>query len=168
MATSNNPAIVAPEPHSLPRHKRTADTDHRLAHHGTFTVVPWHDPVVDGTGFAVDHPYVEMFWLPVLGPTATWLLRRLAGGLAVQQEGFEVDGGDLARALGVSHAGGRSSPFGRAMQRCTMFGVAHYVSLEPAVVYAVRRRVPAIARRHLDRLPESLTGVHEQWINARV
>ena len=40
-------------------------------------VVPWHDPVVDSVGFDVRSNYVELFWLNVLGPTATWALRRL-------------------------------------------------------------------------------------------
>lgn len=133
-----------------------------------FAVTTWVDPVVDANGFPVEHPYVEMFWLPVLGPTATWLLRRLAGGLASSPGGFEVGTIDLARALGVSHAGGRTSPFGRAMHRCTMFGVAQQVSLSPIPVLAVRRSVPPVARRHLDRLPDSLKRVHGDWVAARV
>ena len=132
------------------------------------SVVAWNDPVVDTTGFPADHPYVEMFWLPVLGPTATWLLRRLASGLAAAPQGYEIDTGDLARALGVSHAGGRTSPFGRAVHRCTMFGVAQHVSLAPLPVLAVRRVVPQVSRRHLERLPYSLTSVHHDWISARV
>lgn len=132
-----------------------------------FTVVAWNDPVVDTSGFPADHPYVEMFWLPVLGPTATWLLRRLAGGLASTPQGFEVNTDDLARALGVSGAGGRTSPFGRAVHRCTMFGVAQHIAATPLPALAVRRIVPAVARRHLERLPYSLQSIHQEWISAR-
>jgi hypothetical protein len=36
----------------------------------TLMVVPWIDPVVDRS--AEGDQYVELFWLNVLGPTATW------------------------------------------------------------------------------------------------
>ena len=42
----------------------------------TLVVIPWHDPVVDSIGHEVRSTYVELFWLNVLGPTATWALRR--------------------------------------------------------------------------------------------
>ena len=47
----------------------------------TLMVVPWDDPVVDQVGHDVRSNYVEAFWLNVLGPTATWTLRRLVAGL---------------------------------------------------------------------------------------
>ena len=46
----------------------------------TLMVVPWHDPVVDPVGFDVRSTYVELFWLNILGPSATWALRRLVHG----------------------------------------------------------------------------------------
>ena len=41
-------------------------------------IVGWVDPVVDAVGFPPHHPYVELLWLPILGPSTTWLYRRLA------------------------------------------------------------------------------------------
>lgn len=35
------------------------------------------DPVIEQRGYAVRDPYVEMFWLPILGPSAVFMLRRL-------------------------------------------------------------------------------------------
>ncbi len=43
------------------------------------TVQPWPDPVIDAVGHEVRSPYVERFWLGLLGPSSTWLLRRLVG-----------------------------------------------------------------------------------------
>ena len=40
---------------------------------------PWPDPVIDRLGHDPRSPYVEQFWLGVLGPSTTWLMRRLAG-----------------------------------------------------------------------------------------
>jgi hypothetical protein len=44
-------------------------------------VVPLTDPLVEALGFDPRSWYVEHFWLPVIGPTCTWLLRHVAAGL---------------------------------------------------------------------------------------
>ena len=44
----------------------------------TVRVVPWPDPVVEEHGHDPRSAYVERYWLGLLGPTATWLVRRLA------------------------------------------------------------------------------------------
>ena len=81
----------------------------------------------------------------VLGPTATWLVRRLVGGLEQSPDGYELDLDTTARAMGLSYTAGRASPFSKALQRCVMFGLAHPVDNGLAV------------RRRLDRLlPESV------------
>ena len=54
-------------------------------------MVPWHDPVVDLIGHDARSTYVERFWLGVLGPSATWLLRITAYGFEHQPEGFELE-----------------------------------------------------------------------------
>ena len=134
--------------------------------HDILRVMAWVDPVVDTSGHAVNDPYIEMFWLPVLGPTATWLFRRLvAGVLDDGVEFFDVDMGDLARSIGVAHTNGRHNPFARALQRCTMFGVAQTIALQPVHTVAVRRFLPALPQRHLHRLPEPLQVAHHDWMH---
>ncbi len=32
-------------------------------------VTPWHDPVVDAVGHDLRSPYVERYWLALLGPS---------------------------------------------------------------------------------------------------
>ena len=44
-------------------------------------VEAWPDPVVDELGHDPRSTYVERFWLPVLGPSTVWFLRRVADGL---------------------------------------------------------------------------------------
>jgi hypothetical protein len=131
-------------------------TDVRSA---TLTIRPWVDPVVDDDGFDPRSRYVELFWLGVLGPTATWLVRRLVAGLEQSPEGYDLDLDAIARAMGLSYSAGRASPFSRALQRCVMFGLAHPV---PDGM-AVRRRVPPVSTRHLQRMPLELQQAHEQW-----
>jgi len=124
-----------------------------------FDVIAWDDPVVRRVGFAHDHPYVETFWLPVLGPTALWMHRRLAREALARPEGCTIDVDDLARSLGVSSGGGQRGAFGRAMQRCAMFGTVRV--LDPAGrSYAVRTHLPPLTRRHIERLPRVLRTSH--------
>jgi hypothetical protein len=125
----------------------------------TLMVVPWHDPVVDSLGHDVRSLYVELFWLNVLGPTATWALRRLVTGLERYPLGYELDLGETASMLGLAYSAGTSNSFARALQRCVLFGMSQPV---PGGL-AVRRRVPPVAARHLARMPESLRAMHARW-----
>lgn len=127
-------------------------------------VTPWVDPVVDRRGHDPRSGYVELFWLGVLGPTATWLLRRLVAGFDDHPDGYELDVAATARALGLSVSKGTASPFAKAVKRCVMFGVAHDVSDG----WAVRRRLPVISQRHLARLPEDLQAAHTRWTRTTV
>ncbi|MEY3805528.1 MAG: hypothetical protein RIR69_340 [Actinomycetota bacterium] len=139
------------------------------SHDSLIRVIPWTDPVVEATGYPIDDPYVEMFWLPILGPTATWLARRLVSGLvhSTDVNGYTCDMTDLASALGVSYTHGRHSPFVRALQRCAMFGVSENIAVEPIRTIAVRTMLPRIPHRHLARLPHQLRIAHEDWVIPR-
>lgn len=129
-----------------------------------FVIRPWIDPVVDDDGFDPRGRYVETFWLGVLGPTATWLARRLVGGLEREPAGFELDLTSTARAMGLSFSAGRSSPFSKALQRCVMFGLAHPIDRG----LAVRRRFPAVSHRHVKRMPADLQIAHVEWTRTAV
>src|SRR5690606_35695453 len=106
---------------------------------------PWHDEVVDRVGFDPRSPYVERFWLGVLGPSTLWLLRRLATGLDEHPEGFTLPLADTAGALGLG-GDGASSPFVRALRRCCQFDLAR---ADGPGALAVRRNLPPLSRRHL-------------------
>lgn len=128
----------------------------------TLEIRPWTDPVVDELGHDPRSHYVEHYWLGILGPSTTLLLRRLAQGFDAQPEGFTLPLADTARALGLGDKAGRHSPFLRALDRCCQFGIArrHHDQLD------VRRRIPPLTRVHLARLPESLQQEHRQWQEA--
>ncbi len=129
-------------------------------------VMPWHDTLVDSTGHPIGDPYIEMFWLPVLGPTATWLLRRLATGFEHEPAGYTVDVDELARGIGVAYSPGKHNPFARGLHRCIMFGVAQQIAVIPRTVIAVRTVLPTLSQRHIGRLPEPLQIAHSDWISA--
>lgn len=129
----------------------------------TLHVVAWQDPLVDRHGYDPRSPYVETFWLPVLGPSTILLLRRLAGLLDVAPDGFDLDLDDTAAALGLGGRSGRHAPFQRTLERCITFAMAERL----ADTVAVRRHLPPLARRHLTRLPPSLQEQHDLALAAR-
>ncbi len=126
----------------------------------TLVVAPWPDAVIDSLGHDPRSAYVERFWLGILGPSTTWLLRRLADGLDRQPQGFTLDLEATALALGLGSRGGRHSPFMRALARCCRFELAE---ARPGGVLAVRRRVPPLSRRQVQRLPDAVRAEHEAW-----
>jgi hypothetical protein len=128
----------------------------------TLTVRPWPDEVIDSLGFDPRSPYVEQFWLGILGPSTTWLLRRIGTGFDAAPDGFELPLGETARALGLGDRGGRNSPFLRTVNRMIQFELALVVSARDGEL-AVRRRLPPLSRRQLIRLSPDLQAAHERW-----
>ncbi len=147
----------APHPEQEPPEQSSAEP----AGH-TVVIRPWVDALVDEDGHDPRSRYVEQFWLGVLGPTATWVLRRLVAGLERHPEGYELDLSLTAKTMGLSYNPGRSSPFAKALQRCTMFGLAHQTSDG----LAIRRRIPTVAHRHLRRMPDAVQLAHAEWTNS--
>jgi hypothetical protein len=127
----------------------------------TLTVRPWPDPVIDAVGHDVRSAYVERFWLGLLGPSATWLLRRLAQGLEEEPDGFELDLALTATQLGLGARSGRHSPFFRSIERCCRFGATHLVA---DTTLRVRRKLPPLTRVQVARLPEPLQEAHHAWV----
>ena len=105
----------------------------------TLRVEPWADPVIDAVGHDVRSLYVERFWLGVLGPSSTWLLRRLVAGLDDAPDGYDLDLALTATELGLGVRSGKHSPFVRSIERCCRFGAAHQVD---DATLRVRRKLP--------------------------
>ena len=124
------------------------------------SVTPWHDPVIDQVGHDPRSLYAEQFWLSILGPSASWFLRRVADGFDSYPDGFELDLPELAAALGLAWAPGSQSVFAHTMARVVQFGAAHPMG---GAGLLVRRRLPSLTRRQLERLPESLRLAHVAW-----
>jgi hypothetical protein len=129
----------------------------------TLKITRWVDPVVEPLGVHPCSRYVELYWLGILGPSATWLLRRLTYGLEVHGEAFLLDLPETARALGLGDRMGRNSPFRRALQRLCTFEIAR----GQADALAVRTSIPPLPLRYATRLPEALQRSHRRWLEER-
>ena len=115
-------------------------------------VRPWRDDVVDQAGFDPRSPYAEDFWLPVLGPSTLWLLRRFAAGFDYSPDGFDLDLAETAAALGLS---GQARRVQRTCERLVAFNVAQY---REEGVLAVRRALPALPAGRVRQLPPALAA----------
>lgn len=125
------------------------------------TIRPWFDVVIDELGHDPRSLYAETYWLSVLGPTTTWLLRMIAAGLDKHPDGFDLDLADTARAIGLGDRNGRQSPLARGFTRLVQFDLAQP---QGSPVIAVRRKVPPLTRRQVMRLPEALQVAHEELL----
>lgn len=139
--------------------------NHRRAESGPvfpeahLVVRAWNDPVLDHLGHDPRSPYVERFWLAVVGPSCLFLLRRLAAELERQPDGFVVDSRQWAGDLGLGMKGGRHGPFWRAVERACRFRLAQ----RNGELLAVRRRIAPLTTRQVGRLPDHLTEAHHIW-----
>ena len=126
-------------------------------------VKPWRDPSVERCGFPVGSAYVETAWLPTLGPSATFALRRLGLLVSAQPEGVAVDLRDLAADLGISQGTGRQSVMSRTLRRLESFGMARW----RCGMFEVRPVVPPLPVHRAARLSPGAASVHRQMLALR-
>lgn len=129
----------------------------------TLRITTLADPVLDRLGHDPRSTYVERYWLPILGPSCLLLLRRLAAELEQEPDGFTLATAQWAREMGLGMKGGKNGPLWRAIERACRFGAAQ----RNGELLAVRRRLPPLTARQVERLPSELHLAHGQWVQAR-
>lgn len=138
---------------SLPPLSETLPTD-------VIRITPWSDPVLDQLGHDARSTYVERFWLPILGPTTTLFLRRVAHELDRHPDGFDLPVVDTASAMGLGVSGGRNAPFLRGMARAAKFKLARPMGHD---TLAVQAKLPPLTRVQIERLPAHVRDEHAVW-----
>ena len=123
-------------------------------------IQPLHDPATDDLGYDARSAYVEMFWLPTIGPTSLLLLRYVAERLERNPEGIHLPVGETAQALGIGNREGNQSPVRKSLDRLVQFDLAHHLG---GAAYAVRQTVPLIGLRHIRRLPDPTRVQLNRW-----
>jgi hypothetical protein len=125
-------------------------------------IEPWTDAVIDPLGHDPKSPYVERFWLGILGPSATWLLRSISYGFDAAPTGFNLSQTDTARVLGLGDRTGKYSPLQRSITRLCTFEFAYF----RGETLVVRSRVPWLEPRQVSRLSGALQDEHRLWEDA--
>jgi hypothetical protein len=124
----------------------------------TLIVQPWPDP--SPGGHDPRSPYVEQFWLSILGPSTTFLIRHFAALLDQWPDGYEINLDETARSIGLVNQTGRGSPFARALSRTVQFNVAQPYGFG----IAVRQQLPTLTARQVAHLTPALQRTHAQWL----
>lgn len=150
--------------HSDADHSDADHSDAEVAPGTAFVVTPWWEPRIATEGVDPRDPYVERFWLPVLGPSTVLLLRRFARGLEEQPAGFRVGVIDTSLALGLGRGTGRNSPIMRTVDRAATFGMLRH---DGDRHIEIRTHMPLLAPRYTRQLTPVLRRLHRDWVDSR-
>ncbi len=150
-------------PHSPPASRAPVPRPGPVSESGAVElwVEPWNELCRDSSrGHHPRSPYVELFWLGVLGPSATWLIRRLALRLEEAPEGVLVNTAEVAGEIGLGGRQALMTAFERAFERCCRFGLMQRGRHNTLFV---RTRFPNLTARMAERLPPRLRLLHDVW-----
>ncbi len=102
-------------------------------------------------GFDLTDPYVEQCWGPVIGPSATLLVRRMPT-LWTERVPATITHGELARSLGLGAGAGANSRLMHSIDRVVRYGLATWH--EEGRSLDVYLQAQGLEAHRLDRLPE--------------
>lgn len=103
-------------------------------------------------------PYVEVFWLPIVGPSSVCLLRHVARRLTTSPA-WTTPMAELGQHIGLGNRAGRHAPIVRTLNRLANFNLIG-IDVSGTEIF-VPVKVPSIRRAHLDRLHPGLQQAHE-------
>jgi hypothetical protein len=125
-------------------------------------VTSWDDKAVEERGYPASSAFIELFWLPVLGPSATFLFRRLNSLLAVWPDGMRLEMNGLGRELGLGTTESKHAPLPRAISRLVRFGLAKRLA---SGQLAVRRAVGPLSPHLLKGLDPIIQEAHRKAVS---
>jgi hypothetical protein len=124
-------------------------------------VTEWIDEDLDTPAYPARSGYVELFWLPVLGPSATVLLWRLQNDFEFEPDGFSIELNALSEELGLGTVESKHAPIYRALARLVQFGLAK--RMDPGQLL-VRCEVPPLSPHDESLLSPWLQADHQKFI----
>lgn len=110
--------------------------------------------------FAYD-PYIETFWLPALGPTASLLINELSLRALISKDTQIISTRGLSQKIGVGARAGRSSPINKQLTRLVNAGIVQHIAENE---YMVPRSIKPLSKYMLGRLNSDLVLEHDSWI----
>ncbi len=123
------------------------------------TVEPWLVPDCGETRWPIRSKQVELFWLPVLGPSAIALLRRLDLIVTSAPRPVTLEIEELGSSLGLRRGFGRSGLLERTVERCIAFRA---IREQRSSCFEVRQHLPALNQRQIRRLPPALRRLYTE------
>lgn len=130
---------------------------------------PHTNQMVRASGIEPTDPYLEMCWLPVVGPSTTALVRHIAH---VTADGGEthVPLSHLGRQLGLGRVEvpSRNNRLIRTLARAEQFGLA-FSSIDvpgTSMTLGINSEVALVPKRLLERLPHAARHYHAATVEA--
>lgn len=117
---------------------------------------------IEGPGWHWDDRSVELFWLPIVGPSTVFTWRRLNMALD-QAPTYRIDIAELAKSLGLGTTTGRHCPMRRTLARLIDFGFAE-LDGTTLLVCERAKRLPVGFHRRLPALLQA--ALHNEAVSA--
>jgi hypothetical protein len=131
----------------------------------TLRIVPWPHRAGSRPLHDARSAYVERCWLPIVGPSTLLFLRFASRTFEHSPQGADIDRSELACALGLRGRPGDHAPFRRMLSRAIDFQMA---CIDPSGRLAVRRHLPELSARQLDRATALARDAHRLLCAAAV
>jgi hypothetical protein len=141
---------------------RNHDVGGWLCGRTSIQVIAIRHQILEALGHHPTSEYAEQFWLPVIGPSALWVQRRLNAGFVGGRDSYQLDLAGLGREIGLGAGTGRNSPVVRTVSRLVDFHLAEIVDGR----LGVSTMLPPLSRRQATRLPEHLATRHQELARA--
>ncbi|MFN8016246.1 MAG: hypothetical protein U0R17_06550 [Acidimicrobiia bacterium] len=110
--------------------------------------------------FAYDS-YIEQFWLPLLGPTATLLINNLTLKSLSNSQTFYISKAELSLSLGTGYRSGDSSPIQKQLIRLSRNKLIYQINSNE---YLIPKIVPQLGITQISKLSNTLRTQHDAWI----
>lgn len=123
--------------------------------------------------FPLEHPYVEDFWMSILGPTAVAILRHVGRNEHTYADpGTTLDIEELSVSFGLKNSTGRWSPLVRTLDRLSHFGVGQWdIGPEEAsstLAISIDRRLDVVPLGHVRRWSTHRQDDHRAAVLAQI
>ena len=110
--------------------------------------------------FLANDPYIDTFWLPFLGPTATLLLHHLMTKALCETQEFEIIASELSSHIGVGNRDGTSSPMMKNLKRLCNFGLISNYNEK----FYIPTNIEILPLSQLRKHDVAIQGQHQDWI----
>ena len=112
------------------------------------------------TSFLSYDPYIERFWQPILGPTATGLINLLMLESYTSKE-FTFNDETLSARIGTGSRTGSSSPLRKQLNRLSQHKI---ISCFNDQCFGITPSIPQLPHRLLRRLEHYNSIEHDEWM----
>ena len=119
------------------------------------------EPADTKHSFLGSDPYVERFWQPIVGPTATSLLKYLSIRALFKRPWFECNTSNLSRQLGTGNRTSATSPLIKQFVRLKRFGLIKQYN---STAFLISPHIPMLSPAELNRISQVECAAHEKWI----